>query len=979
MRSKELLRQGTKSSEDKTGSFKNDLNDHVPANRNRMALNKNSGYSFEKISISNPNIASNPAMLQAKLAVSQPGDQYEREADAMADKVMGITMTQNNFSSAPNNIQRKCAQCEEEDEQKIQRKESNSELVSFAPPVVYNVLSSSPGKPMDNNTRSFMESRFNYDFSNVRIHDNNQAAKSAGSINALAYTSNNNIVFNSGRYNTQSFTGKRLLAHELTHVVQQNNNTTPAQMVQRDQDEGSSTGSRTDRIIEEVAVTASQSLRMLPGMQMIPETVFAALTAAEAAFIIRMGQRLIQQGEYMAVLSRVRELASPSVAAEFAVRYMWGVLKGLVSPITGLIGLATAAFEFQNAAIHWVVDRAPHIPELATEMRALGDDFNHFTVTARQTFHSLRQQGRVLHFAGAILSSVTSAGNDFERRIVTMAREKGAHAANSLINSLLNTPLPELAEIVGEIIGTVVIELVMLLFTDGIGNLISKIGESVSAFRAVSRLGRGLGFTGEMLVTIGRAIHKVEEIVGVLMSRTVLRPFMPVFEALEPLLGRMRLLAQRMAGISAEAGTGVARLGVNAAERTGGTGAREADRLSGHATPPHSTGRPNLRSIQGGGQTTPARTRHLRDASLPPARRTPAIPAAAEHPNQLPARATAPSEPIRPASGPRRQSIQGGGQTTPRRSGHLRDVSAGQPHPHAEPHMEDIPIAAHIETEQLELHELPLASGDLPRGPVASAGGPRRPGSITGGQAPSQPTRTTTTPTSPQNVRPRRSGGGNTEVPNRRTPTSTSSEPVQQRRPLNLDDETRSDLSGRRANEIDEPVPLSQEDIDHLKLRTQQSSTRSIEQARQAGLPSEVYGDGYVMTSADFSDIVPTTIPRGRNAPDALPIPGRRVSRSTIQNTELQADIQLMEAHLQRTELSIVEMRVDQTQVNLAGERVGTNRPDFQLTVLSGESSGRRVYIEYDRSPPTRALDHARRIISNDPDAIVILKIIDFE
>jgi Domain of unknown function (DUF4157) len=148
----------------------------------------------------------------------------EREADAMADKVMRMSMPEPiGFSSAKNSIQRKCAHCEEEEKkEQLQRKESNSEGASVAPSIVSDVLNSSSGKSLDNDSRSFMESRFNYDFSSVKIHDDDLAAKSAGSINALAYTSGNNIVFNSGQYNTTSDSGKRLLAHELTHVVQQN-------------------------------------------------------------------------------------------------------------------------------------------------------------------------------------------------------------------------------------------------------------------------------------------------------------------------------------------------------------------------------------------------------------------------------------------------------------------------------------------------------------------------------------------------------------------------------------------------------------------------------------------------------------------------------------------------------------------------------------------------------------------------------------
>ena len=75
------------------------------------------------------------------------------------------------------------------------------------------------GFPLDTNTRRFMESRFRYDFGNVRVHTGVEADHSAQSLNAVAYTTGNNIVFSSGMYAPSSQPGQRLLAHELTHVV----------------------------------------------------------------------------------------------------------------------------------------------------------------------------------------------------------------------------------------------------------------------------------------------------------------------------------------------------------------------------------------------------------------------------------------------------------------------------------------------------------------------------------------------------------------------------------------------------------------------------------------------------------------------------------------------------------------------------------------------------------------------------------------
>jgi hypothetical protein len=89
-----------------------------------------------------------------------------------------------------------------------------------AAPEVESVISSS-GRPLDRETRHYMESRIVFDFSKVRIHTDSRAAASAKSLNARAYTVGNNIVFGAGRYSPQTAEGRKLIAHELTHTVQQ--------------------------------------------------------------------------------------------------------------------------------------------------------------------------------------------------------------------------------------------------------------------------------------------------------------------------------------------------------------------------------------------------------------------------------------------------------------------------------------------------------------------------------------------------------------------------------------------------------------------------------------------------------------------------------------------------------------------------------------------------------------------------------------
>jgi len=96
---------------------------------------------------------------------------------------------------------------------------------NVAPGIVHEVLRSS-GQPLDTGVRSLMESRFGHDFSQVRVHVDSRAAESARSVNAAAYTVRQNVVFGAGQYAPTSESGRRLLAHELVHTIQQRESAT---------------------------------------------------------------------------------------------------------------------------------------------------------------------------------------------------------------------------------------------------------------------------------------------------------------------------------------------------------------------------------------------------------------------------------------------------------------------------------------------------------------------------------------------------------------------------------------------------------------------------------------------------------------------------------------------------------------------------------------------------------------------------------
>jgi hypothetical protein len=153
-------------------------------------------------------LAGNFSGLQTKLEVNQPGDSWEEEADRIAESVTSNGVFRTDSLKA---IHQRPV---------VMRQTSHQGTAGIAPASVENVVGSG-GSPLDVATRGFMEAHFGYDFSRVRIHNDAGASKSAKDVHALAYTVGQHIVFKSDQYNPQTREGRRLLAHELTHTLQQ--------------------------------------------------------------------------------------------------------------------------------------------------------------------------------------------------------------------------------------------------------------------------------------------------------------------------------------------------------------------------------------------------------------------------------------------------------------------------------------------------------------------------------------------------------------------------------------------------------------------------------------------------------------------------------------------------------------------------------------------------------------------------------------
>jgi len=264
-----------------------------------------------------------------RLAVSSPGDRYEREASDIADAVV----------RAPR------AQAEE-----ARPLQNGAPLRGPHPEAVPSVVRS-PGHGLEPSLRADAQSHLGFDFSHVRVHADSAAAESAQAFSANAYTYGEHIVFGAGQFRPATPSGRRLLAHELAHVAQQTS-TEPAGRSSRAPNE--ETGGP-DRIITRSAVPMRMAEPMIQRDLAIepprPEAEGRVLTAAQMAAAIAFNERVIG-AVGVGVLSEVRDVlgvdAEPAVIDEEFVNAVvrWQAMYRL--PQDGRLGPGTAAPLFRE-------------------------------------------------------------------------------------------------------------------------------------------------------------------------------------------------------------------------------------------------------------------------------------------------------------------------------------------------------------------------------------------------------------------------------------------------------------------------------------------------------------------------------------------------------------------------------------------------------------------------------------------------------
>ena len=346
-------------------------------------------------------------IIQAKLTISHPNDLYEQEADRVADQVLRMpdpALAKPGVDPTPIralSLQRKCASCEDEE---LQRKSNNphTETPSTGLDTVAATLRQG-GRPLDATTRSFFEPRFGVDFGNVRVHTDGPASRSAEAIHALAYTAGHNVVFRRGYYDPNRDSGRRLLAHELTHVVQQGQ-ATPGKIFR--QEAGVSVRSPT----LEIAALRSQQFMSFGGVPLLP----AERSTAASVF----GSSLN--------LDAVRIVYSPVVAAPTTLGNSIRVPPGYSMPRYVLIHELTHIWQYQTMGPGYISDSLWHqtaatVSSLVTSGTADRSGAYRYTIVRGQNFNAYTAEQQASIVEDFFLSPTLQADPEY-RRLLAQVR-----------------------------------------------------------------------------------------------------------------------------------------------------------------------------------------------------------------------------------------------------------------------------------------------------------------------------------------------------------------------------------------------------------------------------------------------------------------------------------------------------------------------------------------------------------------------------
>jgi hypothetical protein len=401
-------------------------------------------------------------VLQAKLKISRPNDVYEQEADRVAEQVMNMPdpKIQRQQPHVTPLIQR---QVLEEKEEIVQAKNNTGQSPTVTPSIESRISElQSGGQPLDPATRAFFEPRFGQDFSGVRIYTD---AKAAEVVNAKAFTVGQNITFGAGKYSLESSEGRRLLAHELTHVVQQRSSTAIPSNSQIGLSSSTfehkaepsyvsnffgqqvSVLNSTGPLIQRVSVNNANdseyqhanvnsnanavNINVLSFMAVgltgtgISREPLMLLSISMQSFLSEMNAQISDPIKREVALKHLEELQSPSNASQFIASYFGGLVGGIISPLTSLFDITVFVENLNNMAYQLARNIYTNSSELVAEAQKLAMMIFELDLKLKEELTKLNK-----------LDTIIELLKFADEKVIQAAEKVGSNAAKSVVESL---------------------------------------------------------------------------------------------------------------------------------------------------------------------------------------------------------------------------------------------------------------------------------------------------------------------------------------------------------------------------------------------------------------------------------------------------------------------------------------------------------------------------------------------------------------
>lgn len=474
------------------------------------------------------------AVIQPQLRVGAPDDPLEREADSMAERVMRLPQSPvapaiQRADKKAEELQRKEGEEKEPDDMPVRRKTTDGSGGFTAPPALASALPGAKGggASLPDGTRSFMESAFKTDFSGVRVHHDAQSAAMNESIRAKAFTHGSDVYFNQGQYAPESGEGKKLLAHELTHVVQQ------GEGVHRQPDWGitdllspfslANLGVKAalaalDWLPKEEREAAMKALVQktilgLEAMRELPDFLKAAVSAAmpPGAFLDPttiwpfVVSGAIGFFKHLNTLSgeKLFELLKKPLEATLEPSYYGGIVVGIFQGIGGwfsdLWGMIVMLGEFAAVMLNPVTLTVKLAEGAQKAWDAAGVAAKWIADNQAMLWNLLQDKSALLNLKNAAMQTMYS-----------MVEGMGASIADAIVKKL-EAGAYEMGKAVGYVVGYIIPEIVLAVGTEAIGNAIKGVFTGLKSVMAAFKSFKATIMSAE---AVGKVVLKIEQILS---------------------------------------------------------------------------------------------------------------------------------------------------------------------------------------------------------------------------------------------------------------------------------------------------------------------------------------------------------------------------------------------------------------------------------------------------------------------------------